>query len=194
MGTPCETHLSLGYASISLSRQAGSIPMKSIVPVDWEELHSSYLAILLSMLIMRGQEGQGSTPENQVQRRTSVGPCSQYTAKRFLSLTCTSYRSPSTAITTSSSLSFTAQVFSAERKPGGLVIGPSTEEPVRLHFLIRSWDRLHVKHLKGERGRRRGLINHSPTDDPNPQLWPEGGRGHTNTGPTTTQKETKKDV
>lgn len=32
------------------------------------------------------------------------------------------------------------RVLSAEGKPRGVVISPSTEEPVRLHLLIRRWD------------------------------------------------------
>lgn len=52
------------------------------------------------------------------------------------------------------------RVLSAEGKPRGVVISPSTEEPVRLHLLIRSWSQVHVKHLRGGRGRGRGLVHH----------------------------------
>ncbi|TNN54979.1 hypothetical protein EYF80_034847 [Liparis tanakae] len=56
------------FLSPHLLVHPGGVAVQRAVPVDGEELHSSYLAFLLSMLI------------NQVQRRTSVGPCSQYTA------------------------------------------------------------------------------------------------------------------
>lgn len=52
------------------------------------------------------------------------------------------------------------RVLPAEGKPGGVVVSPSTEEPVRLHLLIRSWSQVHVKHLRGGHRRGRGLVHH----------------------------------
>lgn len=52
-------HLALSYLLIHTS----CISVQSAVPVDREKLHFSYLAFLLCTLIMRCQEGKGSTPE-----------------------------------------------------------------------------------------------------------------------------------
>lgn len=52
-------HLAVSYLLI----HTGSISVQSAVPVDWKKLYFSYLAFLLRTLIMRCQEGQGSTPE-----------------------------------------------------------------------------------------------------------------------------------
>lgn len=52
-------HLALSYLLI----HTGSISVQSAVPVDRKKLHFSYLAVLLRTLIMRRQEGKGSTPE-----------------------------------------------------------------------------------------------------------------------------------
>ena len=52
------------------------------------------------------------------------------------------------------------RVLPAEWKPGGVVVSSSAEEPVRLHLLIRSWSQVRVKHLRGGRGRGRGLVHH----------------------------------
>lgn len=42
---------------------ASGVSVQSAVPVDRKKLHFSYLAFLLCTLIMRCQEGKGSTPE-----------------------------------------------------------------------------------------------------------------------------------
>lgn len=52
-------HLALSDLLIHTS----GVSVQSAVPVDRKKLHFSYLAFLMRTLIMRCQEGKGSTPE-----------------------------------------------------------------------------------------------------------------------------------
>lgn len=52
-------HLARSYLLIHTS----GISVQSAVPVDRKKLHFSYLAFLLRTLVMRCQEGKGSSPE-----------------------------------------------------------------------------------------------------------------------------------